>query len=104
MHDPSERLDLDDVYGILKTIGLQRFYNTFVAAGDAITLRIKAPGLLKSPTDHDLLNAYFHLRDRVDAENTTREATLALLHETVMKIQFLQKTKGGDYVQLRGRA
>ena len=51
MHDPSERLDLDDVYGILKTIGLQRFYNTFVAAGvhDAITLRKKGPGLAQIP-------------------------------------------------------
>ena len=33
MPDPSERCDLDDVYDILKTIGLQRFYNTFVADG-----------------------------------------------------------------------
>ena len=95
MPDPSERCDLDDAYDILKTIGLQRFYNTFVAAGiyDAITLRKKAPSLLKSPTDHDLLNAYFHLQDRVDSEKSTREATLALLHETVMKIQFLQNEK-----------
>eukprot|EP00760_Papus_ankaliazontas_P025954 PhM_4_TR2943/c0_g1_i1/m.61907 len=87
--------EIDDVRGVLKSIGLSRYFNTFISQGihDMISLRKRGLTLLRAPQDHEALASYFVVYDRMQANADAREQALQLLQDTVQKIHNLSERR-----------